>query len=310
MFFAVPSKLSELKENLKQTAKIISGEKSILPIDKNIQRVELQISKSCGSVQEESDYQKLVKGPKMWSKTKRGNIALEELFEEANKFARRNANLYTCNEDAQRRYITLHGNCVAMSRQAGMGKTTLTKQLIEKVLEGTHFEVDFPFYVSLRNVNFDEKVNVLRFLLANPHSSWEHDVLSDKAILKELFESDKVMIIIDGLDEAAISLEDSCPSALITDITTPEIILKNLLNGHILPKAKKLITSRPRQLLELHENYRPHFIVDVLGLNADAQKQICRDICGSECNHVYLYLNEHAELSAQCFVPIICIFTL
>ena len=308
--FPVPSKLSELKENLKQTARMICGEKSILPIDKNIQRVELQISKSCGSALEESDYQKQISDPKMWSKTKRGNIALEELFVEANKVARRNANLYTNNEDAQTRYITLHGNCVALSGQAGLGKTTLTKQLLEKVLEGTHFEVDFSFYVSLRNVNFDEKVNVLRFLLTNPHSCWEHDALSDKAILKELVESDKVMIIIDGLDEAAMNFDDSCPSALITDVTTPEIILKNLLNGHILPKAKKLITSRPRQLLELHENYRPHFIVDILGLNADAQKQICRDICGSDWDQVYFYLNEHAELSAQCSVPIICIFTL
>ena len=295
---------------MKQTARMISGEKSILPIDKNIQRVELQISKSCGSAQEESDYCKYNNDPKMWSKAILGNIALEELFEEANKAARRNAELYTNNEEAQTKYIAVHGNCVAVSGQAGMGKTTLTKQLIEKVLQGTHFEVDFPFYVSLRNVNFDEKVNVLQFLLTNPHSGWEHDALLDKAILKELVESDKVMIIIDGLDEAAISLEDSCPSASITDITTPEVILKNLLNGHILPKAKKLITSRPRQLLELHENYRPHFIVDVLGLNSDAQKQICLDICGSDCDHVYLYLNEHAELSAQCFVPIICIFTL
>ena len=246
----------------------------------------------------------------MWSKTRRGDIALEDIFKEANKVAKKNADLYTNNEDARTRYITVRGNCVAVSGQAGLGKTTFTKQLVEKVLKETLFEVEFLFYVSLRKVKFDKEINVLQFLLTNLHSSWEHDFALDKVILKELAERDKVMIIIDGLDEAVINFEDSCPTASINDATTPEIILKNLLDGHILPKAQKLITSRPRQLLELCENYRPDFIVDILGLNSDAQKQICQDICGSDCDKVYLYLNKHPELSAQCFVPIICIFTI
>ena len=302
--------LSELTKKLKETASVISDEKSILPIDKNIQRVELQISKSASSAQEESDYQKHNKDPKLWSKTRCGDITLEDLFEEANEVARKNADKYTSNEDARMNFIHVHGNCVAVSGQAGLGKTTLTKQLVEKVLEETYFEVDFLFYVSLRKVKFDKEISVLEFLLTNLYASWEHDVASDKAILKELVESDKVMIIIDGLDEAAISFEDSCPTASVYDVTKAETILKNLLDGHILQKAKKLITSRPRQLLDLNESYRPKFIVNILGLNSHAQKQICRDICGSDSDKVYEYLIKHPELSAQCFVPIICIFTI
>ena len=310
LLFSVSSKLKELQEKLKKSARIISGEKSILPIDKNIQRVELQISKSSITAQEDTDYQKHNRDPKMWSKTRHGDIALEELFHEANKFAKKNADLNTANEEARTKYITVHRNCVAVSGQAGLGKTTLTKQLVQKVLEETRFEVEYIFYVSLRKVKFHEKVGVLEFLLTNLHSSWEHDVDLDKAIMNELFESEKVMIILDGLDEADMKFEDECPTASVYGINTPETIVKNLLDGHILPKAKKLITSRPRQLLELHENYRPNFIVDILGLNPDAQKQICRDICGSDCDKVYQYLTDHPELSAQCFVPIICIFTM
>ena len=280
-----------------------------MPIDKNIQRVELQISKSGSSAQEESDYQKHIRDPKIWSNTRHGNIVLEELFENANRIARKNADSYTNNEDARKRYITVHGNCMAVSGQAGVGKTTLTKQLLEKVLEETRFEVDFLFYISLRKVMFNENMGVLKFLLTNLHSSWKHDPALDKIILKQLEKSDKMMIIIDGLDEAAINFEDSCRSASVFDVTSPEIILKNLLDGTMFPKAKKLITSRPRQLLELCEIYRPDFIVDILGLNSDAQKQICQDICDSDWDKVYLYLSQHPELSAQCFIPIICIFT-
>ena len=279
-------------------------------MDQNVQRVELQISKSGSSAQEESDYQKHNRDPKMWTKSRRGDIVLEELFEEAYKVATKNSYSYTNNETARTRYITFHGNCVAVSGQAGSGKTTLTKQLVEKILEETHFKVDFLFYVSLKNVKFGEKIGVLQFLLTNLHSSWEHDVATDKALLQELVETNKVMIIIDGLDEANMNLEGSCPTASIYDVTTPETILKNLLDGHIMPNAKKLITSRPRQLLELRENYRPDFIVNILGLNLDAQKQICRDICGSNSDRVYEYLVKHPELSAQCFVPVICIFTI
>ena len=244
----------------------------------------------------------------MWSKTRLGDIALEDLFIEANKVATKNAHRSASNSNARSRYITLHGNCVAVSGQAGLGKTTLTKQLVEKVLTKPSFRVDFLFYISLRKVKFDEKTDVLQFLLTNLYSKWKFDLKADIEILELLDKSDNVMIILDGLDEAVINYDNTCRESSIYEINTPEIILKNLLNGNILPKAKKLITSRPRQLLELHENYRPHFIVNLLGINSDAQKQICQDICGSDCDKVYHNLSEHPELSAQCFVPIICIF--
>ena len=303
-------KLEKLKKKLKETASAISGEKSVLPIDKNIERVQLQISKSGSNARENMKcYREHTRDPKMWSKTPCGDIALEELFEEARKAAKKRADSFSENKDAQNQTVTVRGNCVAVSGQAGLGKTTLTKQLLKKVLKETRFEVDFLFYVSLRKVNFDEKMGVLKFLLTNLRSSWEHDSALDKIILKQFERSDKMMIIIDGLDEAAINFEDTCPSASIFDVTSPEIILKNLLDGTMFPKAKKLITSRPRQLLELCEIYRPDFIVDILGVNSDAQKQICRDICGSDWEKIYFYLSQHPELSAQCFIPIICIFT-
>ena len=295
---------------MNETARIISGEKKTLPINKNIQRVELQISKSVSNAQEESHFQNLNRNPKMWSKTRLGNVILEELFVEANRAASKDADLFTNNKDARKRYINVHGNCVAVSAQAGLGKTTLTKQLLEKVLEEKILEVDYVFYVSLKKVKFNRDIGVLQFLLTNLYSSWEHDISLDKAVLKALAASDKVMIIMDGLDEADVNYKDSCPTVTMDDVTTAETILKNLLDGHILPKAKKLITSRPRQLLELRENYRPDFTVDILGLNSDAQKQICQDICGSNSEKVYEYLSKHPELSAQCFVPIICIFTI
>ena len=292
-----------------ETANFISGEKSTLAINKNIQTVELQISKSGSKRIAEADYFKRRLDPDLWKQTRHGDIKLEDIFIQAKELAKRDACFETGNDISKKKYIITHGNCVAVSGQAGIGKTTLTKQLVEKVINKQVHDIDFLFYVSLKKVNYDKEINVLQFLLTNLDSSWEHNSASDKEILKHLEDNEKVMIIFDGLDEATIELKQQCPNVKLYDVATPEILLKNILNGSILHKAKKLITSRPRQMLELNQQYRPHFMVDVLGINLEAQRQICEDICGADNQKVYDELINHPELLAQCYVPIICIFT-
>ena len=233
-----------------------------------------------------------------------------DLFKHAEELARKQAKEETCNDAAEKKHINTHGNCVGVSGQAGIGKTTLTKQLVEKVLNKKQFDIDFLFYVSLKKVNYEEKMSVLKFLLTNIDSSWQHDPTSDDEILKKLESSKKIMMIFDGLDEATIGLGKQCPDAKLYDVTTPEVILKNILNGNILCNSKKLITSRPRQMLELREEYRPRFIVDVLGINREAQSQICKSISGDNSEKVLAELFNHPALVAQCYVPIICIFTI
>ena len=303
------SKLDQLKKELLETANAISGEKSHLAVNKDVQTVELQISKSGSKKIEESDYYKRKRDPDLWNNEQQGDIKLLDLFKQAKKLAKEQAEQKTRNVVAKKKYIITHGNLVGISGQAGIGKTTLTKQLLEKVLKKEMLDIDFLFYVSLKKVDYEEKMSVLQFLLTNLDSCWEHDRASDKKILKRLEESEKVMIIFDGLDEATIELGKQCPNANIYVEKTPEILLKNILNGNILRKAKKLITSRPRQMLELQEQYRPHCIVDVLGINLEAQRQISKDICGDDSEKVLEELRNHPELLALCYVPIMCIFT-
>ena len=280
-----------------------------MTIDKDIQTVELQISKSGYKRINESDYFKRKRDPELWSQARQGDLKLENLFERAGELANEQAKMETCNDEAKEKFISIHGNCVGVSGQAGIGKTTLTKQLVEKVLNKQLFDIHFLFYVSLKKVNYEEKMNVLQFLLTNLQSSWKHNLSSDKKILKQLEESKHVLIIFDGLDEASIDLEKQCPNASLYDVTTPEILLKNILNGNILRQAKRLITSRPRQMFELQKEYRPHCIVDVLGINTKAQRKICTNICGDDSKKIQEELRHHPELSAQCYIPIVCIFT-
>ena len=186
---------------LMETANFISGEKSTLAINKNVQTVELQISKKGSRRIVEADYFKRKLNPDLWNQTRHGDIKLDDLFIQAEELARKDACSETGNDISKKKYVITHGNCVAVSGQAGIGKTTLTKQLVEKVINKQVHDIEFLFYVSLKKVNYDKEINVLQFLLTNLNSSWEHNSTSDNEILKQLEDSEKVMIIFDGLDQ-------------------------------------------------------------------------------------------------------------
>ena len=280
-----------------------------MDINEDIHTFVLQISESGSRGIAQSDYFKRKRDPGLWNQAGHENIKLVDLYKQAKELAKVQAKKKTRNDAAEKKYITTHGNCVGVSGQAGIGKTTLTKQLVKKVLNKELLDIDFLFYVSLKKVNYEEKMSVLQFLLTNLKSSWEHDSASDSIVLKQLEESEKVMIIFDGLDEALIELKKQCPNAKLYDATTPEVILKNILNGNILRKAKKLITSRPLRMWQLHGRYRPHYIVNILGISLEAQRQICKNICKDYSETVLIELLNYPELLAQCYVPIICIFT-
>ena len=308
-FVLESSKLVQLREDLLQTAKFISGEKNRLAINKNVQTVELQLSKSINR-KDELDYSKRKRDPQFWNQSRQGDIQLKDLFKQAEELAREDAKNEIHSGVIKKKYIATHGNCVAIAGQAGIGKTTLTKQLVDKIINKELLDIDFLFYVSLNKVNYEKEMSVLEFLLTNIDSSWQHNPVSNCEILKHLDKSEKVVIIFDGLDEAAIELEKQCPNIKLFETAKPEMLLKNCLNGNILRKAKKLITSRPRQILELQEQYRPHLIVDILGISVEAQSQICKDICGDDSKRVQTELFNHPQLSVQCYVPIICILTI
>ena len=112
----------------------------------------------------------------------------------------------------------------------------------------------------------------------------------------------------DGLDEADVDWK-SVANVEINMYQTGKAgtFIANLLNGKILPKSKKLLTSRPRQLNELPDSLRPPFSVKILGLNEKAQKQLCSEICDKNSENVFNHILDHPDLSSYCFVPVNCI---
>ena len=248
----------------------------------------------------------------VFTKAPSGNIEHADLFKEAINQAKAQAHSQTTNAEAEEAYILRHGNVVGVTGHAGIGKTTLTKLLVEKVIDQKLFDVDYVFYLRFRDITYKKEVNVLQFL-TNEQSifageSQEHI----KYLLEALDQNFRVLIVMDGLDEAPLKGMDKKFDAKCSIHSTRDAasFIKNILSGNILPRAKKLVTSRPRQMYELHDDYKPRFMVNVLGLNKAAQCQICGDIaCDDEKlkNNILDFLQRHPDLSSYCYVPVNCI---
>ena len=125
---------------------------------------------------------------------------------------------------------------------------------------------------------------------------------------------ESVCILLDGFDEAGI--DDTYlnkNSKIEFDVygqNAPKNYILKLLNGKIFPNAKKRITSRPGQMLNLTDIYKPKFIVKIFGIEQKNIEQICQDICGDEyASQVFSHMETQPNLLSYCLVPINCILT-
>ena len=114
----------------------------------------------------------------------------------------------------------------------------------------------------------------------------------------------------DGLDEADIDLRTNYPNNNAVSQAAAATFIQHLLSGRLLGKAKKLVTSRPRQLMHLPDEYSSNLYLNLLGLSDDGQSQICSDICRdnpAERDRILSRINSHPDLKSLCYVPITCI---
>ena len=219
-------------------------------------------------------------------------------------------------KEAKEKILEENGNIVGVIGQAGVGKSTLLKDLFFRNVAGERlYKADFVFHVKLRDFFDKIKINLFQFLMEKTeynYFEWMKNSLVRKGILKLLSESKSVCILLDGLDEAGIDVihlkKQSKIDFDINGVDSPEHFILGLLSGQILPKAKKIITSRPGQMLDLPEIYKPKFMLNIFGIKQEDIKEICRDICGCEyASQVLSRIESQPDLLSYCLVPINCV---
>ena len=243
-----------------------------------------------------------------FGKNTNANINPEDFFLRALQMAEK-ASEYQIQTtpESKNKFLEKTGNTVGTIGQPGMGKTTFTERLLKKYAKHCKlYDSELVFHLKFRDIDYNRESNILQFLA----QTFDKDKVYN-ALLDKLESSLETFIIMDGLDEAIIDWSKKDFSKInIHSKNTAEVFIKNILTGAVLSKAKKLITSRPRQLISLSDDLRPKFCVNITGLDQKAQKQICGDICGDKSDDVFSYVQDHPDLSAYCHVPFNCIFVM
>ena len=240
-----------------------------------------------------------------------GNVQYTQLFDEVklqiNKITEKGFNIQA-KKDFERR----HGNLVVIVGQPGIGKSTMTKRLVEEMWEFSLFEPDIVFFIRFRDLDYIHETDLLEFL-----APYVADVFTEddrKTILEMLSKSKKVFIIMDGLDEATISPNMNQP--LIYSIyskSTAETFIQNIIAGNILPQSKKMVTSRPYRIAQLPKDFQPKLLFTIQGLDEAALQRICENICDQDmslCRKILVHLQNHPDLKSYCHTPVICIMVM
>ena len=225
-----------------------------------------------------------------------GDTKAETLFEEAERCVNE-----LMKEDAR----SVQKNTVGLIGQPGVGKTTLTKDILYNIVYNRWYEADFIFYLKLRDCQYDAESDLLTFLTSNsvPLQFCDNENRR-RAVLDQLEENERVVILFDGYDEATIRNINKGANRYSRE--TPEVFLKQILLGNIFPKSKKLITSRPKQFYDLPLEYKPKFVVSLTGIDREAQLQLCEYICGESSDDVFQSVSNQPDLFSYCFVPVLC----
>nr|CAB3262553.1 uncharacterized protein LOC100180322 [Phallusia mammillata] len=253
-----------------------------------------------------------------------GNILINEIFIKSKEYAKlkeantyqsvhspqiiRNVSFVTTISTIPQYYPPLpNPNIIGVIGQAGIGKTTFTKMLIQQALSGKLPEsVSFLFYLFVREIDFSRDCNVLQFLVRSALPEWKFTEECDHALIKQINTDEDVLVVIDGFDEAVLS-NVSYANVSIYDTTSPKLILLNLMSGNFLPLAKKVITSRPAEMFNLDPYVRPAFLLKILGLSKESQDFLGQQICGEKYKDLKMKLYKNPDLSLYWYVPIYCI---
>ena len=311
--------VENLKSNLKTHALEICGEEDRLRGDR-ILIAPLQISTQARDMNELDQivqmghFHRRKDVINIYVKNPSGTISYEKIFQTAYERALQSSR--NClNDVAKTKHIQSRANLVFISGQAGIGKTTLSKLLVQKMLDANVrlYNAEFVFFVKFRDLNYNVQTDLLQFLTASASFTSVLKANDRKHIIKNLEKNNNVIIVMDGYDETSIDLKLRLPNCDALATTKAASFTYNLLFGNILPNAKKIVTSRPRQLLRLPDEFSSYLFLNLHGLDKSGQKQICRDLCRDDParqNRILSNLESRPDLKSLCYVPINCIMVM
>ncbi|XP_077952872.1 protein NLRC3-like isoform X2 [Gasterosteus aculeatus] len=190
---------------------------------------------------------------------------------------------------------------------AGIGKTVLTQKFtLDWAEDKDHQDIQFTFPFTFRELNVlrEKKFSLVELV--------HHFFSETRAAGICRFEEFQVVFIFDGLDECRLPL-DFHNNEILTDVTetsSVDVLLTNLIRGKLFPSARLWITTRPAAANQIPPEC-VGMVTEVRGFTDPQKEEYFRKRFRDEeqASRIISHIKTSRSLHIMCHIPVFCWIT-
>ncbi|XP_005951960.1 NACHT, LRR and PYD domains-containing protein 4C [Haplochromis burtoni] len=190
---------------------------------------------------------------------------------------------------------------------AGIGKTVLTQKFtLDWAEDKSNQDIQFMFPFTFRELNVlkEKKFSLVELVHHFFPESSSAGICS--------FEDFQVLFIFDGLDECRLPLDFHKTETLtdVTESTSVDVLLINLIRRNLLPSARIWITTRPAAASQIPPDC-VDMVTEVRGFSDPQKEEYFRKRFKEreQANRIISHIKKSRSLHIMCHIPVFCWIT-